>query len=647
AARSTIEALEGRQLFAYTPGALDPSFSNDGKLTVEMPGGYSAAGSDVVVQKDGKVVVATWGGKSGANDAFFVTRFNASGTPDFTFGGGDGITTIAVAGAHARAPHVTLTGDGRIVMAAATAVNGATSSNTAMVVRLNSDGSMDNTFDGNGIWLAPVDWKIYDVVGVAVGADNKISFGAASNAPGQAVLAARLNANGSPDTTFSYDGRAYAAPRPGADPVDSPLGMALAPGNKIVVVGRLSAAWGFDSFVLRFDGYGQLDSTFDGDGRLQRDWGGSDMHDAVTVLPDGKIVTAGSSRVEGTPYRDTNVVRYNADGTPDKTFDGDGMAGLVLHQWGAEDLVVQKSGHVVVLGRDYRMARFNPDGSRDTTFVAPNPETGVAGWTGAIAASGDDKFVFAGAVDNGAYDLYLTRHQAASKPIAPGEALALTINHNTVKVVWTDKSVNESGFQVQWSTNGLFYGSKYKTVAKNTTVTDVTGLQANTTYYFRVRAVTDAGGSAWTAAGTAKTKPQPAIRIDVGAAAGRTDSAGLVWGADQYYSGGTASTAYTTVNNTTDDLMYLSRRYGNFNYAIPVSNGTYTLKLHFVETGVFAANQRKFDVTGENVLLLNDFDVYAAAGVMNALVRTFTSTVSDGVLNLSFVGVVGSATLSG
>jgi hypothetical protein len=223
----------------------------------------------------------------------------------------------------------------------------------------------------------------------------------------------------------------------------------------------------------------------------------------------------------------------------------------------------------------------------------------------------------------------------------------MTVNHNTVKVAWTDKSVNEAAFQVQWATNPNFYGYKYKTVAKNTTVTDVAGLQANTQYYFRVRATTDAGGSAWTAAVTATTKPQPAVRIDVGAGAGRTDSAGLAWAADQYYSGGVASSAVAAVNNTADDAMYLSRRYGDFSYAIPLSNGTYTLKLHFVETGVTAAGQRKFDASAEGVQLLNDLDVYAAAGKNNPLVRTFTGTVSDGVLNLSLTGVVGAATLSG
>ena len=64
---------------------------------------------------------------------------------------------------------------------------------------------------------------------------------------------------------------------------------------------------------------GDLDPTFSGDGRVVSDFGFDDRADGVAVQPDGAIVVAGTSC-----GGDFLVARYNPDGTPDATFDGDG-----------------------------------------------------------------------------------------------------------------------------------------------------------------------------------------------------------------------------------------------------------------------------------------------------------------------------------
>lgn len=100
------------------------------------------------------------------------------------------------------------------------------------------------------------------------------------------------------------------------------------------------------------------------------------------------------------------------------------------------------------------------------------------------------------------------------------------------------------------------------------------------------------------------------------------------------------------VANTTDDVLFWSERTGNFSYALPIGNGDYVVELGFVETIFSSAGQRKFDVTVEGILALDDLDIYAEAGARNtALVKTLPVTVTDGQIDIAFVGVTRDALL--
>lgn len=121
---------------------------------------------------------------------------------------------------------------------------------------------------------------------------------------------------------------------------------------------------------------------------------------------------------------------------------------------------------------------------------------------------------------------------------------------------------------------------------------------------------------------------------------------GRAWAADKNFSGGTSySYGTTAINGTTDDALYQTERFGNFSYAIPVTNGSYTVKLHFVETFHTASNKRKFSVNVESGKgTLTNYDIYAQAGANTAIVETFSSiAVTDGTLNISFTTVTDNA----
>jgi hypothetical protein len=117
-----------------------------------------------------------------------------------------------------------------------------------------------------------------------------------------------------------------------------------------------------------------------------------------------------------------------------------------------------------------------------------------------------------------------------------------------------------------------------------------------------------------------------------------TNSIGT-FAADNYYTAAQGGThdSLAPINNTTDDAMYQSERWGyNFGYAFPVSNGQYKVVLHFAEIYWATAGKRVFDVSIEDVKKLDNYDIVAKVGPFTATTETFTVTVTDGMLNINF-----------
>ena len=147
------------------------------------------------------------------------------------------------------------------------------------------------------------------------------------------------------------------------------LGVAVQSDGRIVAAGGTSSPFGADFALARYKEDGSLDTTFDGDGKVTTDFGGSDGASGIAIRGDGKIVAAGN----GGPTFDFAVARYNADGSLDSGFDGDGK---VLTDFGdfdrAEDVAIQPDGKIVTAGvpgsGSFALARYSEDGSLDTTF---------------------------------------------------------------------------------------------------------------------------------------------------------------------------------------------------------------------------------------------------------------------------------------
>ena len=137
------------------------------------------------------------------------------------------------------------------------------------------------------------------------------------------------------------------------------------------------------------------------------------------------------------------------------------------------------------------------------------------------------------------------------------------------------------------------------------------------------------------------------VRTNAGAGE-YVDIFGQQWQASQGFSSGRTFSNTNAIAQTESDFLYQSEHIGrDFSYTQAVANGSYDVTLHFAEIFFNQSGKRVFDVSLEDQLILDDFDIYAQAGGKNiALERTFNVNVSDGSLDLDFLSSVDLAKIS-
>ncbi len=333
----------------YNPdGSLDTSFGSSGVVVTPILSEADKAYS-VAIQPDGKIVVAGFASTRGSGSSFIfyfaVVRYNIDGTLDTIFGV-DGKVTTSVLGAIDIARSVAIQPDGKIILAGETSTGGSVFD--IAVVRYNPDGSLDTTFGVGGkvtTFLSGHNDNDH-AESVVVQPDGRIVVAGRSEVgPNYDFAVVRYNSDGSLDTTFDSDGKVTTPIRSGGDWA---YGVKIQPDGKIVVAGNASDG-SADFAVVRYNQDGSLDLTFDGDGKVTTPvFVGSDGAQSVAIQPDGKIVLAGFAN----GIYDFALVRYNPNGSLDPTFDGDGIittSFLSSHDF-AFSMAIQPDGKIVAVG---------------------------------------------------------------------------------------------------------------------------------------------------------------------------------------------------------------------------------------------------------------------------------------------------------
>lgn len=314
------------------------------------------------------------------------------------------------------------------------------------IARLNVDGTPDTTFSEDGQVLIP-----FNLLGsdggedvancVALQPDGKIIVGgyAQSSFNGDYDFAvARLNYDGSLDTTFGGDGKAIVDFHLGASSDDRATGVAVASDGKIVLGGTAQRSFSGDTdFALaRLTSHGELDAAFSGDGlkTIAFNLGGArqDAASSIAVQPNGAIVVAGSAERNRSGNYDFAIARVTAKGDMDKSFAGTGKRTIAFDLGGARDdgaTSVALQGTNIVLGGfaqtdidgnfDFAAVRLKSNGNLDKSFSKDGRQTVAFDLGGpgddevfAIAPQADGRLLLAGIVqltDTGNYDYGVVR----------------------------------------------------------------------------------------------------------------------------------------------------------------------------------------------------------------------------------------------
>ncbi|MGC2235338.1 MAG: FG-GAP-like repeat-containing protein [Pyrinomonadaceae bacterium] len=310
---------------------------------------------DVKKQTDGKVLIAGDFAFVNGVRTNGIARLNTDGTLDNTFNSG--------AGFNGYVNEMAIQPDGKIV---AVGIFISYDNNPAIyAARLNANGSLDlNLYPESANFLSITPYS------VALQPDGKILIGGniATSSPFGILPAIRLNAGGGLDNTFN-------APRPQNAP--NVLSLILQPNGKIVIGGLFFSTPSFPrTGVARLNSDGTLDSApFAGSGNVY----------ALTQRPDGTVYAGGST-----------VTRYNSEGVLDTTLNtGSGLDNVIRAIAAQPDGKIIIGGHFTTYNGTSvnRIARINVNGSLDTSF---NTGSGTTGAVFALAIENDGKILVGG-----------------------------------------------------------------------------------------------------------------------------------------------------------------------------------------------------------------------------------------------------------
>jgi uncharacterized delta-60 repeat protein len=281
-------------LLRYNPdGTLDANFGKGGQVLTDFTAGFDVA-AGLEIQTDGKIVAAgaaTELGEEGQppqTSGFAVARYNPDGTLDSSFGEGGKVITEFSAGLD-QASDLALQVDGKIVAAGVAGAGG--QGGVFAVARYNSDGGLDTSFSADGKRTTNFGSWFSAASSVAIQRNGRILVAGTEaidvSAPDYKFALARFNPDGSLDDSFGGDGRVRTRFGGGV------LGVAIQEDGKIVAVGGTKGR--DQKFALaRYTRRGGLDSSFAGDGKVVTNFtSGSDWAGAVALQPNGRILAGG------------------------------------------------------------------------------------------------------------------------------------------------------------------------------------------------------------------------------------------------------------------------------------------------------------------------------------------------------------------
>lgn len=514
-------------------GSIDKTFGNKGLQKTDFNTYYDAINS-IILLPDGKILVSGFtalydptlddlGLYTHLYDRVAVARYTNIGLPDLAFGkNGKLITTIRTNDDNSNL--LGLQSDGKFIVAASDTtglsiarftgngvndnsflftkklvradksyfslrsmaiqtndkiVLGGLWDNTAsqkdfVIVRFAASGGLDNTFGNAGIQTT--DFRGYDDFNTSLVIQNDgkiVAGGFASNGASYGFATSRYNTNGTPDIAYSADGKQLTYH--GSNDLRT-AAVSLQPDQKIIMAGFDGTQYfqTTNTLIVRYTAEGNLDKTYNKTGgQIYVFKYGETVFTSGISQPDGKFISAGYTW-NGTDH-DFLVVRYNIDGSLDKTFSGDGIQITNVNASSNINIAValQKDGKIVISGSsknnvnlDFALVRYNNDGTLDNTFSGDGiliSDFGGNEYPRALAIQADGKIVIAGSIDS---RLAVARYNADGSIDAGfgdggknvdawgrGHATSVAIDGNG-KIVVSGVGEEDNGAILRFSTDG-------------------------------------------------------------------------------------------------------------------------------------------------------------------------------------------------
>jgi len=345
-----------------TDGALDESFGSAGIAVGDLlfDATHHEEARSLVIQPDGKFLCVYC--TDFFESSYTITRFNVDGSIDTDFGTAGSMET-APCSFFNRPRSILLQADGNILVLGF-GRNSAIGVNRWTAVRFTPSGDLDITFDGDGIWIREPSEQTAGAFDAVQQPDGKIviagndSYLNENEWSENRCMLIRLNLDGSYDNTFAEEGIGiYDVSESGA----SPMAVALQGDGSILMAGSTSTLdTGLDALLVRVTPDGELDSTFGIDGFITSGLPDTDRAQSMVVMQDGNIMLGGLYHGLGLVVPGL-LIKYSADGIQDMSFGNEDGYSTTQNSTGVyygEEIIQQADGKIVLAGSNVQGANY-------------------------------------------------------------------------------------------------------------------------------------------------------------------------------------------------------------------------------------------------------------------------------------------------
>jgi len=330
---------------AQSPGELDKTFGNGGRVNVGI-GGYYDVAISMALQHNGKIVVVGYGKESLVSfKGLSMARYLQNGEMDYDFGN-FGVIHRVTKDLEGEANSVAIQKDDKIVVTGYS-ISPATNNEEITLVRFTENGNIDKSFGNKGLIVTRISSEKDVGESVVIQNDGKIVVvGTTQHNPNFDIVLVRYDEYGHLDYNFGIGGIVITDINSALDVGKT---VAIQQDGKIVVAGFTHVGNKFFMTLLRYDSYGELDPTFGNSGIIITDINGRRGKMDMVIQDDGKIILVGPSEVENSHH--FTVLRFNKNGSLDKSFGNNGVTKTIIGDYSeAESVALDINGNIVVAG---------------------------------------------------------------------------------------------------------------------------------------------------------------------------------------------------------------------------------------------------------------------------------------------------------